>query len=283
MLKLKFKDQRQAAVWLVESVTTIGSGAKNHVVINETGVDETHAKITKDGDNLYLSDNGSFAGTFVNGNKIGQHFQLRPGDQIRIGKVELEIIDPKVTADKPVAGAPRAEWSLLAITGELKGKSIPVHGTLVFGRSSSCDIVINDAHMSRRHAEVNLKDGVLRLVDLKSSNGTCVNGKNVGEQILKPGDKISFDQVTFLVVGPAKAVTLPEEEDDEATVFRAAPIPRRPQPAAAAKPAPVQPAPSAGVEANVSGAAAAGKAPMLMAIAVVVVVILAGFGVMFLR
>lgn len=284
MLKLQFKDQRQPAIWLVESVMTIGSGAKNHLVINESGIDEQHARLTRDGDSIYLSDNGSFGGTFVNGNKIGQHFQLRPGDKIRVGKVELEIIDPKSGAERPAAATPRTDWSLMAITGELKGKSIPVHGSLVFGRSSSCDIVINDAHMSRRHAEVNLKDGILRLVDLKSSNGTCVNGKMVGEQILKPGDKIGFDQITFLVAGPA-AVTaaLPDEDEDEATVFRAAPIPRRPQPAVAKPSAPMAPVASQRVEAKVSAAPATGsKAPLIIGITVVALVIVAA-GLMLLK
>lgn len=285
MLKLQFRDQRQPAVWLVESVMTIGSGPRNHVVINESGIDELHARLTKEGDNIYLSDNGSFGGTFVNGNKIGQHFQLRPGDRIRVGKVELEIIDPKAGGEKPAAAsAPRADWSLMAITGELKGKSIPVHGTLVFGRSSSCDIVINDAHMSRRHAEVNLKDGILRLVDLKSSNGTCVNGKNVGEQILKPGDKISFDQVTFLVAGPANAKVELPDDDDESTVFRAAPIPRRPQAAAPKPAAPAAPAPSARVEAKVSAAPAGGsRTPMMVGVVAVVLVIAIAVGFMLFK
>ena len=285
MLKLQFKDQRQPAVWLVESVMTIGSGPKNNIVIGESGVEDTHAKLTKDGENIYLSDNGSFAGTFVNGSKIGQHYQLRPGDMIRVGKVELQIVDPKSGAEKAsVAPASRADWSLLAITGELKGKSIPVHGAMVFGRSSSCDIVINDAHMSRRHAEINLKDGVLRLVDLKSSNGTCVNGKAVGEQQLKPGDKISFDQVTFLVAGPANAAAaLPDEDDDESTVFRAAPIPRRPVQAQPAKAVPVAPSPSAAVEAKVSAAQGGSKMPLIIGVVAVVLVIAVALAAVLLK
>ena len=276
MLKIQFKDQRQPAVWLVESVMTIGSGAKNHIVINESGIEEIHAKLSKEGEAVYLSDNGSFSGTFVNGSKIGQHFQLRPGDSIRVGKVELQIIDPKAGGtERPVAAAPRTEWGLMAVTGELKGKRIPVHGSMVFGRSSSCDIVINDAHMSRRHAEINLKDGIMRLVDLKSSNGTCVNGKNIGEQVLKPGDKISFDQVTFLVTGPANP-GVPEQADDEdeATVFRAAPIPRRPA-GATPKPA-ASPAPSFQASAQPETAPpAASRMPIIIA-AVVVLVLIAG-------
>ena len=280
MLKLQFKDQRQPAIWLVESAMSIGSGPKNQVVINESGIDELHARLTKEGENIYLSDNNSLAGTFVNGSKIGQHFQLRAGDKLRVGNVELEIIDPKAGSEKPVAaGAPRAEWSLMAITGELKGKSLPVHGSLVFGRSSSCDIVINDAHMSRRHAEVSLKDGILRLVDLKSSNGTCVNGKNIGEQVLKPGDKISFDQVVFLVAGPGNAKQeLPEDDDEESTVFRAAPIPRvQTAPAKTSTAAPSAPVMSAtAVENRVTNTPAASKLPLVIGLVAVLVFVVAG-------
>ena len=282
MLKLQFKDQRQPAVWLVESVTNIGSGAKNQIVINESGIEEVHARISKQGDALYLSDAGTLAGTFVNGNKISQNFQLRAGDSIRIGKVELDIVDPKSGAAKPVAAtAPRADWSIMAISGELKGKSIPIRGSLVFGRSTTCDIVINDAHMSRRHAEISLKDGVLRLVDLKSSNGTCVNGKNIGEQILKPGDRIGFDQVTFLVAGPSSAtVELPTEDADDITVFRAAEIPRRPpQPAAKPVAAAATPKPSPAMDARVSAAPATSKLPLLIIVGVVLLIVagVAGF------
>ena len=277
MLKLQFKDQRQPAVWLVESVTNIGSGAKNHIVINESGIEEVHARISKQGDALYLSDAGTLAGTFVNGNKVSQNFQLRAGDSIRIGKVELDIVDPKSGAAKPVAAtAPRADWSIMAISGELKGKSIPIRGSLVFGRSTTCDIVINDAHMSRRHAEISLKDGVLRLVDLKSSNGTCVNGKNIGEQILKPGDRIGFDQVTFLVAGPASAtVDVPTEDADDITVFRAAEIPRKPPQPAAKPAAAAATTPTPAMDARVSAAPATSKLPLII-IAGVVVLIVAG-------
>jgi pSer/pThr/pTyr-binding forkhead associated (FHA) protein len=237
MLKLQFKDQRQPAIWLVETITSLGSDGKNHIVIKDDGIEARHAEIRKDGDTLYLSDLGSFKGTTVNGSKIDKNFQLRPGDVIRLAGTELNVIAPGNDQPQPTVAA-RSQWSVMALSGPLKGKSISIHGSMVFGRSSSCDIVVEDAHMSRRHAELNLKNGVLRIVDLQSSNGTCVNGTKVGEQVLQPGDKISFDHLSFLVAGPlgtAAAVDEDDEDDDEATVFRAAPIPRQ-QPAA--KPAP---------------------------------------------
>ena len=95
MLKIQFKDRRQPAVWLVESVFTLGSGGKNNLIIDEDGVSEVHAEIRKEGDHLYLADMRSFTGTFVNGNRIAERFQLRAGDRITLGKVEIEIVDQK--------------------------------------------------------------------------------------------------------------------------------------------------------------------------------------------
>jgi len=284
MLKLQFKDQRQPAVWLVESVTSIGSDPKNHIVIKEEGVEPNHAEIRKDSEALYLSDLGTYQGTTVNGSKIKANFQLRAGDVIKLAHVELVIVEPKTGSDEPgVSTSARSDWSIMALSGPLKGKSIQIHGSMVFGRSSSCDIQINDAHMSRRHAEINLKGGVLRLVDLQSSNGTCVNGQTVGEQVLKSGDKISFDHLTFLVAGPLGAAPEMEEDDDddEATVFRAAPIPRaKPEPA---KPAAASiPKASAKVEQHVSAPAAKSKAPVVIGLVVVLLAVAAGVGFMVL-
>lgn len=226
MLKIQFKDRRQPAVWLVESVFTMGSGGKNNLIIDDDGVSEVHAEIRKEGDHLYLGDLRSFTGTFVNGSRITERFQLRSGDRITLGKVELEIVDPKSSgAAAPSAPAVKVDWSLTALGGELKGKSFPIHGIITLGRSNKCEININDEYMSRRHAELSIKGGVLRIIDLDSSNGTYVNGQKVAEKALKPGDRIAFDQNIFLVVGPSNVKVEDEDDGDEATVFRAAPAP----------------------------------------------------------
>ncbi|MDX1692354.1 MAG: FHA domain-containing protein [Ketobacteraceae bacterium] len=247
MLKLEFKDRRQSGVWLVESLFTIGTDPKCHLVLDDGSVSEKHAQIQLEGSHLYLSDLNSYKGTYVNGQKVTERFQLRPGDVVKLGDVELEITDPKARSGASASSPSgrKSEWSMMALSGELKGKSIPLHGTMVLGRSEKCDVVINDEHMSRRHAEINLRDGVLRIIDLNSSNGTRVNGTKITEKVLKPGDKINFDQLVFLVAGPQD---FKEEElgidEEEATVFRVAPMPKSapPKPAAKAKSsAPVSP------------------------------------------
>ena len=61
---------------------------------------------------------------------------------------------------------------------------------LVIGRSSSCQIVLGDDTVSRRHAELRFEDGRWMLRDLGSSNGSYVNGRWVTEAEVRAGDVI---------------------------------------------------------------------------------------------
>jgi pSer/pThr/pTyr-binding forkhead associated (FHA) protein len=74
-------------------------------------------------------------------------------------------------------------------------------GMLSIGRSIDCHVVFDSAAVSRRHAEIGLKDGEPVVVDLGSANGVFVNGRRVsGEQRLEIGDVIVIgDQQLRLV------------------------------------------------------------------------------------
>ena len=69
----------------------------------------------------------------------------------------------------------------------------------VIGRSSECDIVVDDPNVSRRHAEVRRVGRGFSLVDLGSTNGTEVNGQRVTETSLMNGDVIGVGttRITF--------------------------------------------------------------------------------------
>lgn len=74
------------------------------------------------------------------------------------------------------------------------GERMPLAGKVfTVGRLPECSIPLNDANVSRRHAEFRASGRNFVIADLGSTNGTKVNGTRVnGEQILKDGDIISF-------------------------------------------------------------------------------------------
>lgn len=65
--------------------------------------------------------------------------------------------------------------------------------TLLLGRSSECDIVLNYPEVSGRHALLTIHaSGVIEIQDMGSKNGTFINGQPIVQGQLQPGDKLSF-------------------------------------------------------------------------------------------
>jgi Protein of unknown function (DUF3662)/FHA domain len=63
----------------------------------------------------------------------------------------------------------------------------------IIGRSRDCEIVIDDAGISRRHAELRPGPDGWTVEDLGSTNGVLVNGHPIrGAQPLQPGDRVEL-------------------------------------------------------------------------------------------
>ncbi len=70
----------------------------------------------------------------------------------------------------------------------------------IIGRERGCDVRIPSAEVSRRHCVLRVRNGYVTVQDLKSSNGTQLNGEEVkGEQVVRPGDRLQVGPVTFIV------------------------------------------------------------------------------------
>ena len=234
MLRIHFVDNRQSPVWLADERFTLGSDASNHLVLKDAGIAPFHAELRLDNRFYYLTDLSSPGGTFVNEEKIGERYQIRSGDRVRLGLLELEIVDPAKVGAK-VALAPR--WLLQVIKGENQGHKYHITGSMTFGRSVKCELCFSDAELSRRHAEFYLKGDSLEVKDLASANGLMVNRAKVATAVLQPGDQVQLGSTTLLVIGPK--IQTQELVDEDATVFiRAADLP----PVAPAKPVRQRPA-----------------------------------------
>ena len=67
------------------------------------------------------------------------------------------------------------------------------------GRDPGAGMPLDDESVSRMHARIDRQGDTLVVTDLKSSNGTSVNGENVLRAGLRPGDVVAFGDVQFKV------------------------------------------------------------------------------------
>ncbi|MCA9043285.1 MAG: FHA domain-containing protein [Planctomycetaceae bacterium] len=91
------------------------------------------------------------------------------------------------------------EASILIVQGADQGNRFPLDvPQLVLGRSTKCDIRVNDSEASRQHARLVQSGESWSIVDLNSSNGTYVNGLAVRQQELQQGDQIQVGRTILL-------------------------------------------------------------------------------------
>jgi phosphoserine phosphatase RsbU/P len=91
--------------------------------------------------------------------------------------------------------------------GETPGTVFPLQtGRTVVGRHPTCHIILDNAAVSRHHAQILESHGLYFLEDLRSRNGTFLNGEPLGTRAeLKDGDQIRICDVvmSFQIDGTA--------------------------------------------------------------------------------
>jgi hypothetical protein len=94
----------------------------------------------------------------------------------------------------PMLSVPGAAIGRARLTNHNAGKSYALTGSVMtLGRDSACDIVIDDANVSRKHAQLTQDVvGTWKLSDLDSTNGTLLNRAPVTTALLRDGDQISI-------------------------------------------------------------------------------------------
>jgi hypothetical protein len=95
-------------------------------------------------------------------------------------------------------------WSVRILSGPQAGQIFDLKlGKNTFGRSASCDVKILSVGISKEHCEIHIYKDKAMIVDLKSSNGTFVNGVKIQHSIVKLGDKFSlFDVIMDVIPTP---------------------------------------------------------------------------------
>lgn len=156
---------------------SFGRSESNDIVIPSAVVSKIHGYIEAVDGKLYIYDNNSTNGIFINDGYCGTNeygetemFPLSDGDIIRI-----DAADGTRSADKGVMilytkGGRGSSWKRYSLIGTDR---------VVIGRGTGSDIRLSSIQISRTHAVVTRRGESYYISDSGSSNGTFVNGERV--------------------------------------------------------------------------------------------------------
>ncbi|MEX2962125.1 FHA domain-containing protein [Microbulbifer sp. TYP-18] len=202
MLKLCDLSDASVSVWLVAPKVTIGRAAGCDLTIADETVAKLHAEVVIEGEQLMLH---NLAGKqlWMNDKPVETSCAVGLNDRVKVGSRELMVVDPKVTKLQASAAAAPVSWALRANHPAIAGRVFPIRESTVVGRSDESDITFSLSHLSRRHARLEIRGGLLFVTDLGSANGTYLNNERVSETRVRRGDELRFDTLSFSIVGPA--------------------------------------------------------------------------------
>jgi pSer/pThr/pTyr-binding forkhead associated (FHA) protein len=221
-------DSAAPAIDLARAVTLIGRDPDDDIILDDDLVSRRHAEARWRAGRAYLLDRGSLNGTRRNTQKVRGLVPLEVGDIIQFGvrRYRLSLTAPldadsleetRKVASASISHPLHAALTLVGESGALAGRRwVLREKTMTIGRDPSATIAIQDASVSRFHAQITRQSSGYYLADLESSNGTWVNGEPVGEpHKIVTGDLLRFGEVSLrcdVVPDPStQPSTLPPE------------------------------------------------------------------------
>jgi len=179
----------------------VGRDANVDVLIQNNRISRHHLRITYGESGWSAEDLGSSNGSFVAGEPIQEH-PLEGNLEISLGsregpKLMISVVETGNTQELDLESTTftkREELQAVHTTAIPIDKRISLKPRTRIGRDRGNDVVFDDDLMvSRFHAEVvgNLSGG-FDVIDLKSANGTFVNGQPIKRATLKIGDLLTI-------------------------------------------------------------------------------------------
>ena len=154
-----------------------------------------HAELVSKQNQVFLCHRSKSNSTVVNEQPVTKPLALLPGTRFRLGFTgpELEFlghaIEPALDATQFAA---RASDFLPSSTAIVSGFAVK-NGAILGRDQQVCDLHLDHSHVSRRHAQLRMRDKKTAIVDLGSFNGTFVNGTRIAKPtLLTAGDVIDI-------------------------------------------------------------------------------------------
>lgn len=89
--KLLYESNGKMQEHVLAGSTTIGRGPENQLTLTDFSVSRKHCRVVHSGEVIYIEDEGSSNGTFVNGNRVTRS-EIKPGDKLYLGRFPLKLI-----------------------------------------------------------------------------------------------------------------------------------------------------------------------------------------------
>lgn len=108
------------------------------------------------------------------------------------------VTGEQVDAARRMAPGRRDRAYVIVIAGPNVGEMFKLEDKQTVGRGANAEVRLSDTEISRSHAQLVLEAGGVFVEDLKSTNGTFVNGEPITYRELADGDKIQVGTTTIL-------------------------------------------------------------------------------------
>jgi hypothetical protein len=116
----------------------------------------------------------------------------RPRDASPMVASSDTMVFDRPKSEAPASASARRAYLLVSTRGS-RPVQFDLGGPLIgVGRASDNDVIVDDPMVSRHHCQLKLQHGAYGFVDLGSRNGSTVNGQQVSQVALGPGDIIQI-------------------------------------------------------------------------------------------
>ena len=203
-MKLLIEWDGQSVVLDPDQAYVLGRDPSADIPVDDARLSRAHVRIAFVNKTWELKDLDSSNGSFVNGKKFVSH-KLVKTQTIELGGVDNRsfvftlLTSSTATSTKSILKIQDKEATRMTklrgdeyLSEESGPRRVRLQQKIRIGRAEESDWQIDDINVSRSHAEIvqNVTGG-FEIVDLKSTNGTFLNGIRIKREILKTGDVIS--------------------------------------------------------------------------------------------
>lgn len=206
---------------------TIGRSSHCDICLPDANISRTHLLIQKKDKRFTVIDK-STNGTHLNGNELSKS-EIEFGDEISIAgwKVKIrpikhadEVTEVILNRDPTCILSQLEDQHELAQVKPVLAQTSPIkrnfpmkNNILSIGKNNSNDVILQDEYVSNFHFKIEFRDGGFFIKDLKSTNGTFVNGMKIMEAYVidKSVIEIGKIQFQFQISHEKKKLVIPDQ------------------------------------------------------------------------